>query len=91
LRLEINCLPEIKLTPSVIWKFLKDVIGKDLSSVTIPVYFSEPFNILQKAGELGYYFTRGIEKAIQEEDQTKRLMMMGAAVASAFSVAPGRI
>jgi oxysterol-binding protein 1 len=31
-----------------LWTILKDSIGKDLSKITVPVYFNEPLSILQR-------------------------------------------
>ena len=35
--------PKIKLS---IWAVIKDSIGKDMSKITVPVYFSEPTSAL---------------------------------------------
>ena len=35
--------PKIKIS---LWTILKDSIGKDLSKITVPVYFNEPLSIL---------------------------------------------
>lgn len=37
--------PSIKLS---IWAVIKDSIGKDISKLTVPVYFNDPLNLLQK-------------------------------------------
>ena len=37
--------PKIKIS---IWTIIKDSIGKDLSKMSVPVYFNDPTNILQK-------------------------------------------
>jgi hypothetical protein len=46
LRLTINSTANIKIKPSVIWKLLKDIIGKDLSTFAMPVFVNEPVSIL---------------------------------------------
>ena len=33
------------------WKIMKDITGKDLSSITLPIFLCEPFSILQKQAE----------------------------------------
>ncbi|KAJ3219695.1 hypothetical protein HDU67_010057 [Dinochytrium kinnereticum] len=33
------------------WSFIKSAIGKDLSKVTLPVFFNEPLSMLQRMGE----------------------------------------
>ena len=35
--------PSIKLS---IWAVIKDSIGKDISKLTVPVYFNDPLNLL---------------------------------------------
>ena len=35
----------------MMWKIMKDITGKDLSSITLPIFLCEPFSILQKQAE----------------------------------------
>lgn len=35
--------PKIKIS---LWTIIKESIGKDLSKITVPVFFNEPLNIL---------------------------------------------
>jgi oxysterol-binding protein 1 len=35
--------PKIKIS---LWSILKDSLGKDLSRITVPVYFNQPLNVL---------------------------------------------
>jgi hypothetical protein len=35
--------PNIKIS---IWTIIKDSIGKDISKMSVPVYFNDPMNIL---------------------------------------------
>jgi len=46
-------LPSIKDPNKKIsfWKILKDLIGKDLTKVSMPVYFNEPLSLTQKSSE----------------------------------------
>jgi hypothetical protein len=46
----------------MIWKLLKDIVGKDLSKFSMPVFVNEPTSILQKAAEY-MFFTNFFEKA----------------------------
>ena len=34
-----------------LWSILKEVVGKDLTKVCLPVYFNEPLSALQKLAE----------------------------------------
>jgi hypothetical protein len=45
---ERPCLPFLK-DPKIkisLWTIIKESIGKDLSRITVPVFFNEPLNIL---------------------------------------------
>jgi len=37
--------PKLKIS---IWTIIKDSIGKDVTKMSVPVYFNDPTNILQK-------------------------------------------
>ena len=37
---------DIKIKPAVIWKLLKEIVGKDLSKFSMPVFINEPCSIL---------------------------------------------
>jgi hypothetical protein len=52
LRLSIPASSEIRIRPALIWQIIKDLIGKDLSSFSLPVFFNEPTSVLQKAAEV---------------------------------------
>jgi hypothetical protein len=37
------------------WKLLKDLVGKDLSKFSLPVFLNEPTTILQKSAEMMFF------------------------------------
>lgn len=74
LRSELPSLTEFKLKPAMIFKLVKDMIGKDLSKISLPVFINEPFSILQKAGEFQYYSSFGLAKAARCDDPLMRLV-----------------
>ncbi|KAJ8327421.1 hypothetical protein QVD99_008036 [Batrachochytrium dendrobatidis] len=43
--------PSIPKPALAVWSFLKSAIGKDLSKVTLPVFFNEPLSMLQRMCE----------------------------------------
>lgn len=45
-REDLPSLTEFKLKPAMIFKLVKDLIGKDLSKLTLPVFVNEPFSFL---------------------------------------------
>ena len=66
-RLSIVGPTGVKIKMSMIWKLLKDIVGKDLSKFSMPVFVNEPISILQKAGEF-MFMTDFFSKASQEPD-----------------------
>ena len=61
--------PNIKIS---IWTIIKDSIGKDISKMSVPVYFNDPMNILQKCGTSMEYCEL-LDQAIEETDSLRRL------------------
>lgn len=45
-RLYLPELNDVNLTPSLIWKVIKDLIGKDLTKVEMPAFINEASTIL---------------------------------------------
>lgn len=65
--------PKVKIS---IWTIIKDSIGKDLSKMTVPVYFNSPLSLLQQCA----CPTEHIEllgKAATETNPIKRLAYIG--------------
>jgi hypothetical protein len=67
----------VKIKMSMIWKLLKDIVGKDLSKFSMPVFVNEPTSILQKAAEFSF-LTDYFRKASEEEDSVKRMLLVTA-------------
>ena len=84
LRTTIPSTADIKIKPSVIWKMLKDMIGKDLSKFTLPVFINEPCSLLMKGAEYGYY-TDLIVKAGHEQNSMRRMVLVVATLISVFN------
>ena len=66
--------PNMKVS---MYALVKDSVGKDFSKMSVPVYFNEPLNLLQKAAQYNEY-TDVLDKACQEKDQLKRLAYVAA-------------
>lgn len=79
------------LKPSIVWNLLKDLIGKDISKGSMPVFFNEPLSILQKCGEFIFLATVGLKKAVEEPDPAKRLALIAIHNASAYFALMGRL
>lgn len=73
-----------------LWSILKEVVGKDLTKVCLPVYFNEPLSALQKIGEELEY-SELLDKAITlPAGSTERLLYIAAFAVSGYSGTAGR-
>ena len=72
-----------------IFQILKDLIGKDLSKISLPVYFNEPLSITQKAAESSEYAELA-ERAAKEPNQYKRIALLAAFNGSRISYTKNR-
>lgn len=59
------------------WTILKDSIGKDISKMSVPVYFNDPTNILQKCC-VSMEYADLVGKATDESDSLMRLAYVAA-------------
>lgn len=64
--------PKIKIS---VWTIIKDSIGKDLTKMSVPVYFNDPASILQKCATSMEYVDI-LEDAIKCHDPLKRLAIV---------------
>jgi hypothetical protein len=68
--------PKVKIS---IWTIIKDSIGKDISKMSVPVYFNDPMNILQKCCTSMEYVEL-LDKAMEQSDSLRRLAYVSAYV-----------
>lgn len=78
--------PNLKIS---VWSILKNCIGKDLTRISMPVYFNEPLSMCQKISESVYY-NDIIEAAAFKEDSLTRLAYVAAYTVSRYCSAFGR-
>ncbi|CAI7667459.1 unnamed protein product [Penicillium manginii] len=78
-----NILAPTVLPPSLIG-FLRKNVGKDLSTISMPVSANEPLSLLQRAAEIVEYSSM-LDKAAQISDSTERLMYVTAFALSSLS------
>jgi oxysterol-binding protein 1 len=69
--------PKVKIS---IWTIIKDSIGKDLSKMSVPVYFNSPLSFLQTTC-LGAEHLCIVDKAAVELNPIKRLAYLGCFIA----------
>ena len=63
-RTHLPSINNFKLTVSVIWNLCKDMIGKDLTRHSTPVFINEPMSVTQKlCAESAYIIAQGAIKA----------------------------
>ena len=67
-----------------LWGLLKNMIGKDLTRLPIPVNFSEPLSMLQRMCE-DFEYHELLKKASYESDPCKRLQLIGAFAMSSYA------
>ncbi len=77
--------PEISL-----WSILKNSIGKDLSKITLPVYFNEPTSMLQRLAE-DMEYSELLDVASRQHNITERILYVAAFAMSNYSSTVGRI
>jgi len=73
-----------------IWKTIKESIGKDLSRISVPVYFNEPLSMLQKLAEMMEYQNL-IVQANNTEDPVLRLIYLATFKIAHYKCSLGRV
>ncbi|KAF9928121.1 hypothetical protein FBU30_002623 [Linnemannia zychae] len=82
---------QTSLRPEVsLWAILKNSIGKDLSKITLPVYFNEPTSMLQRMAEDAEYIEL-LDKAARQRGATERILFVAAFAISNYSSTIGRV
>mmetsp|Transcript_981 Transcript_981/g.2444 ORF Transcript_981/g.2444 Transcript_981/m.2444 type:complete len:604 (-) Transcript_981:388-2199(-) len=72
-----------------IWKVIKDSIGKELSKISVPVYFNEPLSFIQRfSEELTYTYL--LEEAAHLPDQAQRIAYVAAFASSVYCTSLNR-
>jgi hypothetical protein len=74
-----------------LWKILKEIIGKDLTRVSLPVYFNEPLSMTQRVVESNEYCDILLEKASYEADSLVRLAYVTTFMMSRYCTAVDRL
>ena len=70
--------------PVPFFKILKNLIGQDLTKVSLPVILNEPLCALQRFAEIMCGTHPLFENASNCEDPVKRIMLVAAAIVAAF-------
>lgn len=83
-RMELPVLRDSGIKPSMMWQVVKDLIGKDLSKFSLPVFINEPVTTLQKAAEMICFCETNFEAACNQEDSLMRMVNLACYNASTF-------
>ncbi|OMH81017.1 Oxysterol-binding protein-like protein [Zancudomyces culisetae] len=73
-----------------LWSIIKSAIGKDLTKISIPVYFNEPTSFLQRFTE-DMEYEHFLDVASKFPKSSDRTMLVAAFALSSYSSAVGRI
>ncbi|CAG8553161.1 1408_t:CDS:2, partial [Dentiscutata erythropus] len=85
LPLDQSSRPDVSL-----WSILKNSIGKDLSKITLPVYFNEPTSMLQRMAE-DMEYSDLLDIGARQKGSTERILYVAAFAMSNYSSTVGRI
>lgn len=89
-RVQIPGNTAVRINVSLVLKMLKDLIGKDLSKFSMPVFINEPSSLLQKPAEFSFYATY-LTKASVESDPVMRMVYVATSLMSGFFTVPKRM
>lgn len=78
------------IPPISIWNIIKNAIGKDLTSIPVPVNFSEPISMLQRLCE-DLEYSNLLKDANNCSDSQERLMLVIAFAMSGYTSSDKRI
>lgn len=73
-----------------LWSLIKEMVGKDLTRVCLPVYFNEPLSALEKSAEEMEYSELLDEAATYPPRSVDRMLRVVAFAVSAYSSTVGR-
>lgn len=89
-RVQIPGNTAVKINVSLVLRMLKDLIGKDLSKFSMPVFINEPTSLLQKPAEFSFY-TNYLTKAAVHHDPVNRMAFVALSLMSGFFTVPKRM
>ncbi|KAG9250461.1 putative oxysterol binding protein [Emericellopsis atlantica] len=77
-------IPQATVMPPSLIAFVRKNVGKDLSTITMPVSANEPISVLQKVAEQLEY-AELLDQAVKQKTPTERLLYVTAFAVSQFS------
>lgn len=79
---------EIKL--SMILKLVKELIGRDITKMSLPVFLNEPCTVLMKPAEF-MFFNHFLTEAVDHEDSVARMLHVTVSMIAPFYCVPYRL
>lgn len=79
MRVQIPWWSKLKFDPWDALKAVKNLIGKDLSNLKLPINFFEPMTVLMKSGEMMFLNDKFLEAAKASDKPSSYRMMLVAA------------
>jgi hypothetical protein len=73
-----------------LWGILKNMIGKDMTKMTLPVSFNEPTSLLYRVAE-DMQYTELLDNAAERSDSAERMVYVAAFAASEYASTIGRV
>lgn len=89
-RVRLPVMKPVSLKISMLWSCFSNLIGKDVSRFSLPVFLNEPMTVLQKGAEMSYFAKRFFTKAVQEQDPCMRMLHVAAYSAATYCFVKGR-
>ena len=83
-------LPKQREKSISLWSLIKEMVGKDLTRVCLPVYFNEPLSALEKTAEDLEYSELLDEAYMYPKGSLERIMRVAAFAISPYSSTVGR-
>ncbi|PVU96113.1 hypothetical protein BB561_001361 [Smittium simulii] len=84
-------LPKVHKKPTInLWNIIKGAVGKDLSKMSVPVFFNEPTSFLQRFAE-DLEYSNLLDIASKVAKSSDRTMLVAAFAMSNYSSTLGRI
>lgn len=77
-------IPECNHSPSSILAFVRKNVGKDLSTIAMPVDMNEPITFIQKFSEM-FEYPEVIENALEGDDPAERILRIASFAVSFLS------
>jgi hypothetical protein len=73
-----------------LWGILKNMIGKDMTKMTLPVTFNEPTSLLYRVAE-DMQYTELLDSAAERSDSAERMVYVAGFAASEYASTIGRV